>query len=74
MSKKIPISAAKEISKKYNKSHVIIVTFKEGTTTVTTYGDTIKNCKEAAIGGNFVKKALGFPENLCNTMPSRIKK
>ena len=75
-SKRIPIKAAKEISEKYNHNQVIICTFDkdEGRTHVVTYGKTLKDCDEAAKGGNFVKKALGWPDNLCNAKPNRIKK
>ncbi len=74
--KKIPITAAKRIAKDYDKDQVIIVTWDKphGTIHVTTYGKTIKDCGEAAQGGNFVKKALGFPEDDCNAVPVRIRK
>ena len=60
--KRITISAAKEIAKKYGKQQVIIVTWDEdfGLMHCTTYGTTKKHCAQAAKGGEFVKKALGF--------------
>lgn len=72
--KKIPIKAAKEVSQKYNQDQVILVTFDktDGLTHVVTYGKTLKDCEEAAIGGNLIKKLIGFPENLCKTKPRRI--
>lgn len=76
MYKKIPISAAKTIANKYDKNQVIIVTWdkKHGLTHVTTYGKTIEECEQAATGGNFIKKALGWPDKLCHAKPARSKK
>ena len=71
--KDVPISAAKRIAKQYEKDQVIIVTWdkEHGLMHVTTYGKTIEDCRQAAQGGNFVKRALGFPEELCNSVPDR---
>jgi hypothetical protein len=73
--KGIPISVAKRIAAEYNKNQVIIVTWDEkyGKTHVTTYGKTIKECEQAAIGGNFVKRALGWPDEKCHDKPKRLK-
>lgn len=76
MYKKIPISAAKLIANKYDKNQVIIVTWdaKHGKTHVTTYGKSITECEQAAQGGNLVKKALGWPDELCHAKPTRLKR
>lgn len=60
--KPIPVSAAKRIAEEFDKNQVIIVAWDRefGREHVTTYGKTKKECDEAAIGGNFVKKALGW--------------
>jgi len=73
--KRIPISAAKDISKRFGQDEVIIVTWDKvnNRTHVITYGKTIKQCAEAAQGGNFVKKSLGWPDELCQTEPARIR-
>ncbi len=62
--KPIPISAARDIAKRYDKQQVIIVAWDpvHGLTHVTTYGDTPETCKQAAAGGALVKRALGWPE------------
>lgn len=59
--KRIPITAAKELAKKYNYTQIIIVGFNGdiGGYHVTTYGTDKRHCKEAALGGDFVKKAIG---------------
>ena len=69
----VPIGAAKEIAKKFDKDQVIVVCWNQehGKTHVTTYGKTQSDCEQAAKGGNFVKKALGWPESLCNAKPNK---
>jgi hypothetical protein len=61
--KTIPVSAAKAIAETYDKQQVIIVTWDaaHGKTHVTTYGDTAEQCRQAALGGDKVKDALGWP-------------
>jgi len=75
-SKRIPISAASEIGKKYDKDQVILVTWNKehGDIWVTTWGKTLTDCSQAAEGGNFVKKALGWPNELTEAKPAREKK
>jgi len=72
----IPIETAKQIANDFEKDQVIIVCWdkKYGKTHVTTYGKTIDECKQAALGGNLIKKTLGWPDELCHDTPSRIKK
>jgi hypothetical protein len=74
--KRIPISACKAISKKYGQSQVVLVTFDKTNNRqhVVTYGQSVQDCKQAALGGNFVKKALGWPDNLCHAKPARLKR
>ena len=69
----VPINVAKDIAEKYSKTQVIIVCWDKhhSRTHVTTYGKTESDCKEAAIGGNKVKKALGWPNHLCHAKPKR---
>ena len=72
----IPISAAKQIADEYDWNQVIVVAWnkKTGTQHVTTYGKSKQDCKEAACGGNFVKRALGWPDELCHAEPERLSK
>ena len=75
--KKIPIKVASDILKKYDQSQVIIVTYEKdtGKCHVVTYGKSLDDCIQAAHGGNFVKRALGWPEEMCHDKPARqIKK
>ena len=73
---RIPIGEASKIGNKYNQTQVIVVTFSkvDGYTHVVTWGKDIKDCEQAAQGGNFVKKALGLEDKLCHATPARIKK
>ena len=74
--KPIPIKTAKDIANTFDKDQVIIVTWDKthGRTHVTTYGKTLEECAQAAEGGNQVKRALEWPEELCNAKPARLKK
>lgn len=71
--KRIPISAAKRISQDYNFQEVVIFAYdpETGNQHVTTYGKTKEQCIDAARAGNFLKRALGWPEKLCNAKPAR---
>ena len=73
--KKIPIESAKTIGQDYGYDQVIIVAWdsKTGTEHVTTWGSDKKNCKQAADGGNWVKRAMGWPEEHCQDKPEKVK-
>lgn len=70
--KEIPITAAKQIAEQFDKNQVIIVTWDDAhqMTHVTTYGISRQSSAQAAQGGNFVKEALGWPDQLCHDTPS----
>jgi hypothetical protein len=55
---------------------VIIVTWDaaHGKEHVTTWGQDAEQCRQAAMGGNRVKQALGWPDALCHAEPRRAKK
>lgn len=74
-SKRIPIAAAQRIAEDYDKSQVIVITWDRvsGVQDVATYGKSLKDCEEAAKGGNFIKRALGWPEDMCNATPARSR-
>lgn len=71
--KEIPIKAAKEISCKYEFPEVIIFGYEPetGAQHVTTYGKTVKQSKDAAKAGNWLKKQLGWPEEECNAVSTK---
>jgi hypothetical protein len=72
---RIPISEAKRISKLYGQTQVIIVTWDRlnNRQHVVTYGQSLKDCEQAALCGNFVKKALGWPKEQCHAEPARVR-
>lgn len=74
--KSIPIKAAREIGESLGYTQVIITAFDKNTgrTHITTWGKSVEDCEQAADGGNFVKKALGWPEEKCRAIPSRARK
>jgi hypothetical protein len=73
---KIPIDSAKNIAWEFDWDQVIIVAWNKttGMQHVTTYGKMVEDCEQAAQGGNFVKKALGWSEEECNAKPRRVRK
>ena len=74
--KRIPINWAKKIAEDLGYSQVIIHGFdgETGIQCVTTYGKSLKDCENAANGGNEIKRLLQWPEELCNTKPRRVIK
>ena len=73
--KLIPVDAARRIAEDYAQDQVVICTFENATGRlhVVTYGKRIEDSENAAKGGDFVKKALGWPDRLCNTTPPRVQ-
>jgi len=73
--KKIPISAAKGIGDLYNQDQVIIISYCSSTesTNVTTWGKHASDKTLAASAGNYYKKQLGFPDEMCNDKPQDYK-
>jgi hypothetical protein len=71
----IPIKAAKAIANEYDWPEVVIFGYdpETGKQHVTTFGKTVGQCAEAAKAGNFLKKALGWPDELCHAKPAREK-
>ncbi len=74
--KAIPISAAKAISKESGYAEVVIFAYDPvtGRQHVTTYGQTVAQCEDAAKAGNFLKKALGWPEEQTHAKPARARR
>jgi hypothetical protein len=74
--KRIPFSEAKRLAELYGQNQVIIVTWDKVNNRqhVVTYGKSITDCEQAAVGGNFVKKALGWPDELCHAEPARMRR
>jgi hypothetical protein len=73
--KLIPVDAARRIAEEYAQDQVVVCTFENttGRVHVVTYGKLLDDAENAAQGGDFVKKALGWPERLCNSIPPRLQ-
>ena len=74
MPKRIPITAAKNVAKAYDLHQVILVAWDGSLAHVVTYGKSLIDCDQAAQCGNLVKKALGYPDIMCNIETARVKK
>jgi len=70
--KRLPIKAARDVAKAYSLSQVILAAWDGERTHIVTYGKTTEDCAQAAMGGNKIKDALGWPKYL-HAEPSRIK-
>ena len=71
--KRIPISAAKDLAKRFGQTHVVIFTSDDKTQHVVTYGRTAEQSGQAADAGNRLKRALGWPDDL-HQQPSRVRR
>jgi hypothetical protein len=68
----IPITKAKEISEEFNCTKVIIYAIdSEGYEYVTTYGESKRDCLDAAEMGNDIKRLMGWPEEECHAKPDK---
>lgn len=74
MTKRIPITAAKGIAQAHGLRQVILLGWDGERTHVVTYGKSMQDCRQAAEGGNKLKRALGWPEELCNDKPARARR
>lgn len=74
--KRIPINWAKKIAEDLGYTQVIIHGYDgaTGVQSVCTFGKSLSDCDNAAKGGNVIKKMLGFPEEMCKSVPARIKR
>jgi len=75
MSESIPWEELKTLGLKYNLSHLILLAYNPATNTeyVSTWGNSIDDCSQAADFGNELKDKLGWPEHL-HEYPDRVKK
>jgi hypothetical protein len=70
---RIPITAVRELAKKYKLTHVIVFGFDGEQQHVATYGKSVIDCSQAADFGNTLKDKLGWPESL-HAQPARVTK
>ncbi len=72
MPKRIPIAAARRFAKEQGLRQVIVAAWDGERTHVVTFGVSIEDCDQAALGGDRIKAALGWPESL-RAAPSRVR-
>jgi hypothetical protein len=66
----ISIATAKEIRESIGATHLVIFAIdKDHREHVATHGETESDAREAAIAGNKLKKALGWPDEHCHAKP-----
>lgn len=75
-SKRIPIKDLKTLVDKHQQNIAILFMWDKNTgqSHVITYGKSRVDCKQAADGGNKLKKFLKWDEKLTHSIPSRCKK
>lgn len=74
MPKRLPINDLRELANKRDLRQVILMAWDGERTHVVTYGRSVEDCNQAAIGGNKLKEAMNWPKELCDAEPSRVKK
>lgn len=72
MPKRIPVSAAKAVATQFDLSQVILLAWDGERTHVVTYGRTVEDCDQAAMGGDKMKAAMGWTD-VAPALPSRVK-
>ncbi len=66
----IKVKDVKQIRENFNLTHIVILGLDEkGDQHVATHGKTKTQSNEAAKMGDSLKKAIGWPENNCNSRP-----
>lgn len=69
--KRVSIAATKKFAQDHGYDQIIIVAYNEDMQSVSTWGKSIAGCKNAADGGNAIKRLLGWPEDKIGAVPKR---
>lgn len=69
----LPVSCAQTISDLHGQQQVIVVTWDGRQTHCVTYGASLQDSDQAALGGDRLKTAMGWPESLKGMLPVRVK-
>jgi hypothetical protein len=74
--KTIGIGVARRLAKEHDKDQVVILAWDRATDTIqiTTCGKSIEDSQQAGDAGNSIKRALGWPEELCHAVSARVKR
>lgn len=71
MPRRIPIAAARALASEQGLTQVILAAWDGRRTHIVTYGVSVTDCDQAALGGEKIKAALGWPA-AANVLPSRV--
>lgn len=71
---RIPVKDLAEVAKRHRGKLAVLVIYDGDSTHVVSWGDTVHNCDRAAQLSEHLKKAMGWPEKLWSTIPSRVAK
>lgn len=72
MAKNIPISVLRGIANKHGLQQVILMAWDGKKSHVVTYGVSEEDCDQAAQGGDFIKKAMNWPN--WRHFPNRVRR
>ena len=72
--KKIPVSAAQGVADAYGLRQVILMCWDGQESYCVTYGMTVLDADQAALGGDRIKQALGWPLSTIGHLPSRVER
>ena len=73
MTDEIPVAVAQEIADRFGLKQVIIMTWDGETQRCVTYGASVVDADQAALGGDRIKQALGWPEQTMGHLPPRVQ-
>lgn len=68
----ILLEAAEQLAVDYQFHQVILLAWDGRLTHVATFGQTVEDSAQAAEGGNRIKRALGWPERMCQSESRKV--
>ncbi|MGB3749410.1 MAG: hypothetical protein WA961_14520 [Rhodanobacter sp.] len=71
---RLPLSAAETVARDHDFLQVIVLAWDGQQTCVATYGTTAEQSAQAAEGGNRIKRALGWPESMCDAVSAQVQR
>lgn len=70
----IPWEALERFAKEHGAGQAILVAWKDGAGyCVVTWGESDAESARADDGGNWIKKCLGYPDELCSSIPKKLE-
>lgn len=69
----VPVVAAQDIAERYCQTQVIVVTWDGESQHCCTFGITVQDADLAALAGDRIKQALGWPQETMGHLPPRVQ-